>query len=67
MCSSILIIWDPLTTYLTGKNGSYLQDGHVDNDEDESYAKDKEVAVKLWALTEDLVGQKFDYSIGSSR
>ena len=63
---SRMIIWDPLNAYLAEHNGSYFQAGQVDNDAAKSYAKDKEVAAKLWALTEGLVGQKFDYSGVSS-
>ena len=59
---NMMIIWYALSSCLAEKNGSYLQDGNVDNDAAKSYARDKDVAAKLWALTEDLVGQKFDYS-----
>ncbi len=66
VCYKELLIKSPLTAHLAEQNGSYLQDGHIDNDALKPHAKDKETAVKLWALTEKLVGQKFDYSGGSS-
>jgi NAD(P)-dependent dehydrogenase (short-subunit alcohol dehydrogenase family) len=53
---------------IEGKGGVYLEDCHVAdvNDDDptgsvKSYAVDPENADKLWALSEELVGQQFTY------
>lgn len=43
------------------QNGSYLVDCQVDMKAAEPYAIDKEIAAKLWTLSEDVVGQRFDY------
>ncbi len=51
-----------LTDVDTDQNGSYLVDCHIDMNAVEPYAKDKVDAMKLWALSEMLVGQKFDFS-----
>ncbi|KAF8069916.1 NAD-P-binding protein, partial [Lyophyllum atratum] len=40
-------------------SGSYLVDCKIANDQAAPYALDKQNAVKLWALSEELVGQKF--------
>ena len=45
----------------TDHNGSYLEDCRVRNDAAEPYALDHTEAAKLWALSEELVGQKFEY------
>jgi NAD(P)-dependent dehydrogenase (short-subunit alcohol dehydrogenase family) len=54
---------------LEGKGGIYLEDCHVSDINDEenavegvrSYALDAEAAEKLWALSEEMVGQQFSY------
>ncbi len=53
---------------LEGHGGVYLEDCHVAEREDESmahgvrsYALDEAAAEKLWALSEELVGQTFDF------
>ncbi|MCJ1250027.1 hypothetical protein MMC30_007253 [Trapelia coarctata] len=46
---------------ITEQNGGYLEKCKVDNDAAQPYAKDKTEATKLWALSEELVGQKFEY------
>ena len=47
---------------LTEHNGIYLLDCQRAKDEDlKPYAVDKNSAARLWALSEELVGQKFDY------
>lgn len=46
----------------TEHNGIYLLDCQRAKDEDlKPYAVDKNSATRLWALSEELVGQKFDY------
>lgn len=45
-------------------NGQYLQDGHIADPYVETikpYALDKVEADRLWKLSEELVGQNFDY------
>ncbi|MCJ1385474.1 hypothetical protein MMC17_008597 [Xylographa soralifera] len=47
---------------IADRNGAYLCDGRVDHDDIyEAYAKSNTEARKLWALSEELVGQKFEY------
>ena len=54
-CSTTLVAaLDPSIT-----SGSYLDDCNVA--EPEAYATDREKAQQLWALSEKLVGQKFDW------
>ncbi|KAG6829139.1 hypothetical protein H0H87_012508 [Tephrocybe sp. NHM501043] len=57
-CSSSHIVagFDPS---LVDKSGSYLSDCKVANEQAAPYALDKENAKKLWALSEEIVGQKF--------
>ena len=43
------------------QNGSYLVNSKVANEEAEPYALDKINAEKLWRLSEEIVGQKFEY------
>ncbi len=43
-------------------NGAYLQDCQAAPDEDlKRYAVDKTSAARLWKLSEELVGQNFDF------
>ncbi|KAK6385802.1 hypothetical protein LTS17_001374 [Exophiala oligosperma] len=42
-------------------NGSYLDDCQIADDHAEPYALDKDCAERLWALSEKLVGQTFNY------
>lgn len=51
-----------LTAAFTEYNGRYLSDVEpVDLDELQAYAISSRDARKLWKLTEELVGQKFEY------
>ena len=45
----------------TDKSGSYLVDSVVDSSAAEPYALNKDNAAKLWTLSEEIVGQKFEY------
>lgn len=47
--------------FLTVHNGSYLDDCAVRNEAAESCALDPSDAEKLWSLSEELVGPKFQY------
>jgi hypothetical protein len=49
-----------MTPYIDS-NGSYMAKNQVNNDEAADYALDPKNAEKLWALSEELVGQKFSY------
>lgn len=45
-------------------NGAYVQDNHIANPYVETikpHAKDPVEAERLWKLSEQIVGQKFDY------
>ncbi len=43
-------------------NGVYLQDCQLAGGDDiKPYAVDKDSAARLWKLSEELVGQSFDY------
>ncbi|GLB44981.1 putative NAD-P-binding protein [Lyophyllum shimeji] len=44
---------------IADKNGAYLVDGNVANEQAAPYALDKDQAAQLWTLSEELVGQKF--------
>ena len=44
----------------TPQGGTYLADAEV-TDQHAPWARDPESAERLWALTEEMVGQKFDY------
>ena len=53
---------------LEGKGGVYLEDCHIADVDDtdpvcsvRSYAVDPDNAEKLWAISEDIVGQKFSF------
>lgn len=52
-----------LTTHVdTEYNGAYLLDCQLAPDKEvKLYAVSKESATRLWKLTEELVGQSFDY------
>lgn len=41
-------------------NGSFLRDCHLDDDYVKPYAKDDDIAKRLWTLSEQMVGQTFD-------
>ncbi|KAI5478515.1 NAD-P-binding protein [Pseudohyphozyma bogoriensis] len=58
-CSSTHIVaaFDP---ELKDKSGAFLSDCHINTEVVAPYALDKDDAAKLWALSEKLVGQKFD-------
>ena len=45
-------------------NGAYLEDSHIADpyvDTAKPHARDRVEADRLWKLSEELVGQKFDY------
>ena len=47
---------------VTENNGSYLIDSHVETPENvRCWARDPIEAERLWALSEELVGEKFEY------
>ena len=51
-------------TWLTSHpdhNGAYCQDGQIAPEQAKPYAVDKAEAEKLWKLSEEIVGQKFNY------
>ncbi|KAJ3124890.1 hypothetical protein HK100_011076, partial [Physocladia obscura] len=50
-----------LSPDLSGKGGAYLEDCQIAQPSD--WAKDPVQAEKLWALSEEKVGQKFSYSV----
>ena len=50
-----------LTHRATDQSGSYLVDSVVNNSDAEPYALNKDNASKLWTLSEEIVGQKFEY------
>ncbi|CRG82945.1 Retinol dehydrogenase 14 [Talaromyces islandicus] len=54
----IVAAYDPS---IEDSNGSYMVKNQVNNSEAADYAVDPKNAEKLWALSEDLVGQKFSY------
>ena len=60
--------WVATTEELEGAGGLYCEDCHVADEDNEdtgggvrSYAVDKENAERLWAMSEEMVGQSFDY------
>ncbi|KAK9244207.1 hypothetical protein V1506DRAFT_507783 [Lipomyces tetrasporus] len=54
----VIASFDPSTA---DKSGVYLSDGKVAMGECAEYAKDGENAEKLWKISEELVGEKFEY------
>ncbi|RAK99431.1 NAD(P)-binding protein [Aspergillus ibericus CBS 121593] len=46
---------------ISDKNGSYMVNNQVNNDEAAGYALDPDNAERLWKLSEEIVGQKFEY------
>ncbi|KZF26820.1 NAD(P)-binding protein [Xylona heveae TC161] len=46
---------------IVDQNGAYLKDCNVDMEAVAPYAKDTALAMKLWTLSEDLVGEKFNF------
>ncbi len=61
-------VWAAVAPELAEHGGRYLADcqlaetgGNVADAGVESYALDKDDAARLWALSEELVGQKFDF------
>ncbi|KAH8550857.1 short-chain dehydrogenase [Umbelopsis sp. PMI_123] len=54
----IIAAFDPS---IKNQNGAYLQNGIVDNESVKYWAKDDNNASKLWELSEQLVGHKFDF------
>ncbi len=53
-------VWAATAPELDGRGGTYLADAEV-TDQHAPWARDPASAKRLWWLTEDLVGQKFDY------
>ena len=60
--------WVATSDTLAGAGGLYCEDCHVADQDDQdptggvrSYAIDEDSAERLWALSEDLVGEKFAY------
>ncbi|MBX7542073.1 SDR family NAD(P)-dependent oxidoreductase [Qipengyuania sphaerica] len=60
--------WVATADELEGAGGLYCEDCHVANQDDHdtgggvrSYAVDKDNADRLWAMSEEMVGQQFDY------
>ncbi|PWY65899.1 NAD(P)-binding protein, partial [Aspergillus eucalypticola CBS 122712] len=54
----IVAAYDPS---ISDKNGSYMVNNQVNNDEAVDYALDPKNAERLWKLSEEIVGQKFEY------
>ena len=46
---------------IKAQTGSYLRDAKIDNNGAEDHAKDPAEAERLWALSEECVGKKFDF------
>ncbi len=53
-------VWAATAPELDGQGGTYLADAEV-TDEYAPWARDPESAKRLWALSEEMVGQTFDY------
>lgn len=51
-------VWAAVAPELTDKGGAYLSDCEV-SDKDASYTRDPRAAERLWALSEELVGETF--------
>lgn len=45
---------------ISENSGSYLSDCQISNESAQEFAKDEEIAQKLWKLSEEMVGQKLD-------
>ena len=56
-------VWAATAPELDDQGGTYLADAEV-TDQHAPWARDPESAKRLWALSEEMVGQTFDYSIG---
>lgn len=56
--TTIVAAFDPS---IEGSSGAYLNDGRIDDGAVKAYAFDKENAERLWKLSEELVGEKFEY------
>ncbi|GLA12392.1 hypothetical protein AnigIFM62618_007529 [Aspergillus niger] len=54
----IVAAYDPS---ISDKNGSYMVNNQVNNDEAVEYALDPKNAERLWKLSEEVVGQTFEY------
>jgi hypothetical protein len=61
-------VWAASSPHLSGRGGIYLEDAQIapaavegKNIGVEPYAVNPATAEKLWALSEELVGQSFDY------
>lgn len=61
--SQLCIVWGSETdSSIAENNGSYLQDCTISKQEDvRSWARDPIEAEQLWKLTEEIVGEKFEY------
>ena len=47
--------------FISRESGSYLYDCQIHNEAAASHARDQATAEKVWKLSEDLVGEKFDW------
>ena len=53
-------VWAATAPELDARGGTYLADAEV-TDQHAPWARDPESAARLWTLTEEMVGQRFDY------
>ncbi len=53
-------VWAAVASELDDVGGAYLADAEIRTDEARDYAVDADAAVRLWALSEELVGETFD-------
>jgi len=53
-------VWAATAPELDGQGGTYLADAEV-TDDHAPWARDPESAKRLWALSEEMVGQQFPY------
>ncbi|UGQ13140.1 SDR family NAD(P)-dependent oxidoreductase [Yinghuangia sp. ASG 101] len=51
-------VWAATSPDLAGRGGLYLEDCHV-SDNHRPWARDPEAAARLWAMSEELLGEKF--------
>jgi len=51
-------VWAAVAPELDGKGGAYLEDCEI-SDEDAEWTRDPDAGVRLWKLSEELVGQSF--------
>jgi hypothetical protein len=56
--TTVIAAFDPS---IVDRSGGYLNDGVIDDAAVKDYAVDEANAERLWQLSEELVGEKFDY------